>query len=236
MDIVLFSNTPQDPRDVRIFELWRISQTVFFTFARLAGNQEIISTQSKCSSKHKIYYLAQHLRPISICIYICICMCQGYACLSWSLVGTLCLMECVSVKSLQSTCTLHIWRPTPIPKNIRKKYHDDGGDYVEDCRTDNCTHLEKSTELNEKKVTKFRHSFTGIYGFSWIYLTTSEFFYSPFFMVFFLYLFSFFVFVCWWQARDQRLQIKSCFQRFSTTPAASHILRGTELNWNCRNF
>ena len=156
---------------------------------------------------------------------------------SWSLVGTLCLMECVSVKSLQSTCTLHIWRPTPMPNNIRKNYHDDGGEYVEDCRTDNCTHLEKSTELNEKKVTKFRHSFTGIYGFSWIYITISEFFYSPFFMVFvFLYLFSFFVFVCWWQARDQRLQIKSRFQRFSTTPAASHILRETELNWNCRNF
>ena len=112
---------------------------------------------------------------------------------SWSLVGTLCLMECVSVKSLQSTCTLHIWRPTPMPNNIRKNYHDDGGEYVEDCRTDNCTHLEKSTELNEKKVTKFRHSFTGIYGFSWIYITISEFFYSPFFMVFvFLYLFSFF--------------------------------------------
>ena len=85
-----------------------------------------------------------------------------------------------------------------MPNNIRKNYHDDEGGYVTDCRTDNCTHLEKSTELNEKKVTKFRHSFTGIYGFSWIYITISEFFYSPFFMVFvFLYLFSFFVFVCW---------------------------------------
>ena len=81
----------------------------------------------------------KHLRPIYIFIYICICICQGYACFSWSLVGTLCLMECVSVKSLQSTCTLRIWRPTPIPKNIRKNYHDGGGDYVEDCRTDNCT-------------------------------------------------------------------------------------------------
>ena len=197
----------------------------------LAGNQEIISTQSKCSSKHKTFEAHLYLY-----LYLYLHL-QGYACLSWSLVGTLCLMECVSVKSLQSTCTLHIWRPTPMPNNIRKNYHDDEGGYVTDCRTDNCTHLEKSTELNEKKVTKFRHSFTGIYGFSWIYITISEFFYSPFFMVFvFLYLFSFFVFVCWWQARDQRLQIKSRFQRFSTTPAASHILRGTELNWNCRNF
>ena len=117
---------------------------------------------------------------------------------SWSLVGTLCLMECVSVKSLQSTCTLHIWRPTPMPNNIRKNYDDDdkddyGGGYVEDCRTDNCTHLEKSTELNEKKVTKFRHSFTGIYGFSWIYITISEFFYSPFsWYLFFIFVFSYF--------------------------------------------
>ena len=202
MDIVLFSNTPQDPRDVRIFELWRILETVFFTFARLAGNQEIISTQSKCSSKDKTFEAHLYLY-----LYLYLHL-QGYACLSWSLVGILCLMECVSVKSLQSTCTLHIWRPKPMSNNIRKNHDGDedyGEDYVLDGRTDNCTHLEKSTELNEKKVTKFRHSFTGIYGFSWIYITISEFFYSPFFMVFvFLYLFSFFVFVCWWQARDQR--------------------------------
>ena len=195
MDIVLFSNTPQDPRDVRIFELWRISETVFFTFARLAGNQEIISTQSKCSSKHKTFEAHLYLY-----LYLYLHL-QGYACLSWSLVGTLCLMECVSVKSLQSTCTLHIWRPTPMPNNIRKNYDDDdkddyGGGYVEDCRTDNCTHLEKSTELNEKKVTKFRHSFTGIYGFSWIYITISEFFYSPFFMVFVFFIFVFVFCIC----------------------------------------
>ena len=83
-----------------------------------------------------------------------------------------------------------------MPNNIRKNYHDDGGDYVEDCRTDNCTHLEKSTELNEKKVTKFRHSFTGIYGFSWIYITISEFFYSPFFMVFVFFIFVFVFCIC----------------------------------------
>ena len=88
-----------------------------------------------------------------------------------------------------------------MPNNIRKNYDDDdkddyGGGYVEDCRTDNCTHLEKSTELNEKKVTKFRHSFTGIYGFSWIYITISEFFYSPFFMVFVFFIFVFVFFIC----------------------------------------